>query len=828
MIFDYQNIDLPVKEVIPALQQKLSAHNTVILKAPPGAGKSTLLPLTLLNEDWCQGRKIFMLEPRRLAAKSIAERMAYFLGEPVGQTVGYRVRFDTRVGPDTKIEVLTEGILTRMLQSDNELPEAAMVIFDEFHERSLHADLAMALCRETQDVLRPDLKILVMSATLDMPQLQKGLKAPVIESAGRQYPVEVHYGEDADIHLLPDLAARKIVQVANQHDGDILVFLPGQGEIRQVEEQLKPLGGIFSVMPLYGQLPFRKQQAALFPDRNGKRKIVLATSIAETSLTIEGIGVVIDSGFARVAQFDPNTGLSRLTTIRLSHDAADQRAGRAGRLGPGVCYRMWSRATHERLLTHRVPEIEQADLCALMLDLAAWGMEDASSLFWVSPPPAGNLKQSREILRELEIIDDQGLTTHGKAVQRVPCHPRIAHMLIRAKEHDILPLATDLAAVLEERDPLPKEVGVDINLRIEGLRRFRKQDGKNRRFGTINKLSASYRKLFSINEQNGLVDMYEVGWLLANAYPERIACARPGNNAQFQLANGKIAMIGHRDELAHEAWLAVAHIDAREGMGKVFMASPLDPKDLINMLKKKRTVRWDHDEECVQACEELRIGSIVLKSTPLAEVEEEEVQQVLLEVLRREGGHMLNFSDDVKQWQARVMSCATWHPEEDWPEVSTEALLSTVDSWLSPYLQGVRKAKQLYKLDLMEVLQFSLSHEQQGMLERRCPMRIEVPSGSKIKLQYQQDGSSPVLAVRLQEVFGLHDTPKVNHGQQSVLMHLLSPGFKPVQITSDLQSFWANAYFEVKKDLKRRYPKHSWPDDPHEAIAISGVRRKKG
>ncbi|GJM62910.1 ATP-dependent helicase HrpB [Persicobacter diffluens] len=827
MSFSYQAIDLPVREVVPQVQEQLAQHNTLIVKAPPGAGKSTLLPLALMDEPWLEGKKIYMLEPRRLAARSIAYRMAELLGEKVGETVGYRVRFDSQVGPNTRIEILTEGILTRMIHSDNALEGVGMVIFDEFHERSLHADLAMAFCRESQQLIREDLRILVMSATLDMPQLAKGLSAPVVQSDGRQHPVDIHYGEEVDQRLMADLTARKVIQVANQHDGDLLVFLPGQGEIRQVEELLQPLRGAFRIMPLYGQLPIRQQQAALFPDKEGRRKVVLATSIAETSLTIEGISVVIDTGFGRVSQFDPNTGLSRLTTICISKDAADQRAGRAGRLGPGVCYRMWTRASQERLSEHRLPEIEQADLASMRLDLAAWGIEDVQEMFWLSPPPAGHLAQAEQTLEDLEVLVDGVVTDHGHQVHKLPCHPRIAHMLIRAEEHDLLPLASDLAALLEERDPLPKEAGTDINLRVEALRRFRKDSGKNRRFVHISKLADSYRRIFEVREDNGAVDMFETGWLLANAYPERIACARPGNNAQFQLANGKIAMIGHRDDLAHESWLAVAHIDAREGMGKIFMASPMDPKELASMVKEKETVKWDVEEGAIVANKELRIGSIILRSVPIPLDDEEMIATAILEAIPKHGQQMLDFSEEVQQLQARIGSLRQWNPDQSWPDYSTATLLTTADRWLSPYLKGIKKEHQLRKLNLKDILTHALEYEHQQELDSLAPERIEVPSGSKIKLDYQQDGSPAVLAVRLQEVFGLAETPKLNGGKNAVLMHLLSPGFKPVQITGDLKSFWENAYFEVKKDLKRRYPKHSWPEDPWTEEAVRGVKRKQ-
>ncbi|NME72127.1 ATP-dependent helicase HrpB [Flammeovirga aprica] len=828
MSLDFHQFNLPVAEVVPEVRAHLAKESTIILKAPPGAGKSTLVPLTLLEEEWLEGRKIFLLEPRRLAAKSIAQRMADMLGEKVGETVGYRVRFDVKVSERTRIEILTEGILTRMLQDDNALEDVGIVIFDEFHERSLHADLAMALCRECQQVLRDDLKVMVMSATLDMPQLSALLdNCPIVESEGRMFPVEKFYVGDTDRYLLPELMTKTIQNALKDHDGDILCFMPGQGEIMKCADLLHQHTKGIAIYPLFGQLPINKQRAAILPHPEEKRKVVLATSIAETSLTIEGVKIVIDSGFTRIQQFDPNSGLSRLETVMVSEDAADQRAGRAGRLGPGICYRMWSKTTHSRLEETREPEIEQADLTSLVLDLAQWGIIHPNELAWVTPPPAGHVAQAKDTLTQLEALEDEKITPHGKAIHRLPCHPRIAHMLLFAEENELLPLATDLAAIIEERDPLPKNSGADINTRITALRRSR-EGGKNPRFRQINKISEVYRKLFKSKEDNHSFDDFETGLLLAHAYPERIACAKPGNNAQFQLANGKIAAIGHRDDLADEAWLAVAHIDARDGMGKIFMASPLDPTDLAPMVREKEVVKWDTDEGGLIANKQLCIGNIILKSTPINNPDPSHLQQAILDAIKKEGKQLLPFKEkEVEQWQSRVLSLKKWNPKDKWPDVSTETLLYSASKWLSPYLDKIKKPADLMKLELQDILHHSLPWELQEQLDTLAPTKIKVPSGSNIKLKYLDNGQPPVLAVRLQECFGLEDTPMINNGKQSVVLHLLSPGFKPVQITSDLKSFWNNAYFEVKKDLKRRYPKHSWPDDPWTEEAVRGVKRKK-
>jgi ATP-dependent helicase HrpB len=824
--FDPFKIDLPITEVIDAVKLHLQNESTLIVNAPPGAGKSTLLPLALLDEKWIGVRKIIMLEPRRLAARSIAQRMSALIEEQVGNTIGYRVRFDTKVSGNTKIEVVTEGILTRMLQSDNELKDVALVIFDEFHERSIHADVALALCREAQQVLRPDLKIMVMSATLDMPQLEMLLQAKSIISKGRQYPVEVHYQGDIDLMMLPELTARAIIQATKKHKGDVLAFFPGEGEIRKCEAILKQQLSSFSIHPLYGQLPFKAQQAAIYPSQSGKRKVVLATSIAETSLTIEGITIVVDTGYGRTSEFDPKSGLSRLATIQITKDAADQRAGRAGRLSPGVCYRLWSLPTHERLEEHRIPEIAKADLTSLMLDMSKWGVTNIESLSWMTKPPAHAVYKAKESLNDLGAIESGKITEHGKEMHKLPCHPRIAHMLIEANKFELVELACDIAALIEERDPLGREEGTDINTRIDQLRKLRREDRLNHQFSRIEKVSESYRRLFEVDADDTIVDPYETGLVLTFAYPERIACARPGNNAQFQLANGRIAIIGHKDDLAAEPWLAVANLDARDGMGKIFLASPLNPKDLAPLVKDLEITRWDTKKGGLIASKELRIGNIILRSQPLPNPDPTKITEALVEVIAKEGLHLLNFDEDFLQWQQRVLSVKKWNPSQDWPDLHIDTLLETNSLWLAPYLTNVSRNEDLKKLNLREILNSQLSYDQQLLLDKLAPRKLKVPSGSEIKLEYFVDSKPPSLSVRLQEVFGMLETPLINDGTVKVTMQLLSPGFKPVQITSDLGSFWTNGYFEVRKELKRRYPKHEWPEKPLEAEAISGVRRK--
>ncbi|MGV3502971.1 MAG: ATP-dependent helicase HrpB [Adhaeribacter sp.] len=810
MPFNPFHIDLPVTEIIPAVREHLAARNTLIVNAPPGAGKSTLLPLAVFEEAWLAGKKILMLEPRRLAAKTIADRMADLLGETVGQTVGYRIRFETRIGEDTRIEVVTEGILTRMIHSDNALTGVGLVIFDEFHERSIHADVAMALCREAQQTLRPDLRIMVMSATLDMPQLTSLLQAPVAQSMGRQYPVEVIYTGELDEVLLPEMTARTVKQALREREGDVLVFLPGEGDIKKVEGLLRrELRGI-AIHPLFGKLPPGKQYAAIMPDRSGKRKVVLATSIAETSLTIEGVTVVVDTGFGKTSRFDPNSGLSRLETVRISKDAADQRAGRAGRLSPGTCYRLWTRAAHEHLQPHRTPEILEADLAPLVLDMAQWGIVDVRQLTWLSPPPQGALSQANDTLHQLNALEHGRITEHGRSMHALPTHPRIAHMLLKAREEEQLALATDIAAILEERDPLPREAGIDLNLRIEALRRYRREKGQGKRLGKIEKIASSYRRLFDTQADNEAFDPYETGVLLAYCYPERIAYARPGNNAQFQLANGKYAQAHHKDSLAHDPWLAIANLDARQGLGKIFLAAPLNPRDLAPLVKQEEVIRWDTSDGELTASRDLRIGSIVLQSRPLPPPDERHLVGAICEAVKKEGEELLNFTEQVRQWQLRVLSLRRWRPQEGWPEVSTPTLLMTNYEWLRPHLAGVETPEDLRAIHLLPILEKQLDAAKKARLEELAPASLALPDGRSLALQYLPQGAPPRLEVRLQDVLTWPDNPRIDAGEMAVELQLLRPDGKPLQLVADLKGFWEQNYPALQPKLALQFPQVNW------------------
>ncbi|MBX2970534.1 MAG: ATP-dependent helicase HrpB [Cyclobacteriaceae bacterium] len=817
----------PVQEILPELKERLTANNRLILQAPPGAGKSTIVPLALMDELWLQGKKIIMLEPRRLAARSVAMRMASLLEEEIGKRVGYRVRFENKVSNQTRIEVVTEGILTRMIQRDNALEDVGLVIFDEFHERSLQADLALALVLQAQQVLRNDLRLLIMSATLDEKGLSEKLRAPVVSSQGKQYPVAVRYlGDNKDVHVSIHVA-KAIKRAWAEEDGDVLAFLPGAGEIKRTVELLEQENISALLFPLYGDLPFKKQQEAILPDPQGKRKIVLATSIAETSLTIEGIRMVIDSGLSRVPKFDPRSGLTRLETVRVTQDAADQRTGRAGRLASGVCYRLWSEATQRNLQANRKPEILEADLSSLVLELAAWGVSDVNSLTWITSPPIGAVSQAKELLTILGALDEDRVTKHGKAMAELPTHPRIAHMLVSNVASS---LAADVAALLEERDPLNTSGSADLTLRLEVLRKWRNREyvhADRNVLERIERLAQSWRKVFSVPAENELVSDYEVGKLLALAYPDRIAKRVEKHNERYKLVNGRIAKLPSHDPLMHAEWLVVAQLDAGTGEGKIFLAAPIHTEDLISIATPVQEVRWNKERGAVEGVEELKIGNLVLSRSKLSSFTDEKRIEILCTAIQEEGMGVFDFSETVRDLQARVGSLRVWRQNEDWPDLSDVYLLHHVHDWIPPFLQHVNSFIELQKLDWYSVLISQIPWDMQRKLDELAPSRLEVPSGSMIKIQYFNDGRTPVMEVRLQECFGMLETPTVNEGRVKILMHLLSPGYKPVQVTQDLKSFWGTTYHEVKKELKRRYPKHAWPDDPWTAKAVRGVVRRK-
>lgn len=821
--------ELPVLSVLPALQKSLKTSNTVILQAPPGAGKSTVLPLYLMKDPSLSGKKILMLEPRRLAAKAVAGRLSFLLNEETGNSVGYRVRFETRVSSVTRLEVLTEGILTRMLQQENALDEVGLVIFDEFHERSLQADLALVLCREIQQVLREDLKILVMSATLNADELSAALGNPsVILSEGRQYPVEKVY-VPIDRNQLLHLQIFQVIRKAlKENDGDILVFLPGAGEIEQMAAMVREQFHEYRVHPLYGDLPGQSQQQAILPDPSGLRKIVLATSIAETSLTIQGVKVVVDSGLARVPSFDPRTGLTKLKTVQVTKDAADQRAGRAGRTSPGICYRLWSENAHQHLVPHRQPEILDADLSHLVLELANWGIGDPYSLSWITKPPLAAVNQAKGLLRQLEALEENRITARGKEMLGLPTHPRIAHMFIVAREKGLLYLASDLAALLEEKDIFHREATASIQDRLEVLRSWRAGKKVAANFSALeraDRLASQWRKILKVIPEPGYVNHDDIGILVASVYPERVA-KKVGEEGIYRLANGRTAKLKENDSLLVEEWLAIAHMDAGAGQGKIFLASPLNFKAYSPELTENNVVTWDENKGILLARKERRLGELLVETAPLEKVPEDKVIQVLSGVVRKDGRKLLNWNESVSALQARILSMKKWRKDESWPDVSTDNLLSDPATWLELYLPKIRKKEDFQKLDLTNIIKGFLDWSFLNRLNELAPQEIKVPSGSSIVLDYSAEGEPPVLAVRLQEMFGLVETPAVNEGRSCVLLHLLSPGYKPVQVTQDLKSFWKNTYPEVRKQLRMRYPKHHWPEDPWTAEAVRGVKRR--
>jgi len=832
---------LPIDEALPELRQSLAAHPAVVLQAPPGAGKTTHVPLALLNEPWLAGRSILMLEPRRLAARAACARMAQLLGEAAGQTVGYRIRFDSKVSAQTRIEVLTEGILTRRLQTDPELKNVGLVIFDEFHERHLHADLALALCHDSQKALREDLKILVMSATLDGAAVSKLLNdAPIVTSHGRSYPVDIRYLPRDPDSPLPQTVCNSVLDALEQHEGDVLVFLPGAWEIRRTQELLQArVGSRAELFPLYGDLPWEAQDRAIQPSA-GRRKIVLATPIAETSLTIEGVRVVVDGGFARAPQFDPGSGLSRLTTVRISRASSEQRAGRAGRLAPGVCYRLWSETTQRGLVPQSLPEIRGADLAPLALELAAWGVRDARTLSWLDPPPEAAFNQARELLVELDAVDAEGRVTEtGRAMTRLPLHPRLSHMLFAAQQLGQGALACDIAALLSERDILIGEArrSADFVQRVEALQAFR----KNGRTGAqshqadanactrVNQAAQPFQRLLSSAKAAPAMDVQQTGLLLALAYPDRVALTRVPGETRYLLASGRGARLHESEMRLRQPCIVAASLDAGETEGLIYSAAPLDMDSLREHLaahiRMEDVVRWDVPQQVVIARREERFGALVLDSKSLTKADPEKIRAAMLEGIRRLGIEALPWTREAREWQTRVLSLRQWLPDEDWPDVSDAVLGETLAEWLGPYLDGMSRRDHLARLDLLSILKARLDWDLGRRLEVGAPTHLEVPSGSHLRLEYIP-GESPVLRVKLQEMFGLADTPRVAWGKIPVTLHLLSPAQRPIQVTQDLRGFWERTYPEVKKELKGKYPKHPWPDDPWTATPTRRAKRR--
>ncbi|QKF49977.1 ATP-dependent helicase HrpB [Pseudomonas graminis] len=840
---------LPIDAVLPALRQALADRDEAVLEAPPGAGKTTRVPLALLGESWLAGQTILMLEPRRLAARAAAERLASELGEGVGETVGYRIRLDSKVGPNTRIEVVTEGILTRRLQEDPSLEGVGLLIFDEFHERSLDADLALALSLNGRALFRDEqpLKILLMSATLEGTRLSSLLNdAPVISSEGRMFPVSMQWGRPFQPgEFIEPRVVQTVLDALGTESGSVLVFLPGQAEIRRVNQQLADAIGDRSdvlLCPLHGELDLNAQRAAIEPAPKGKRKVVLATNIAETSLTIDGVRVVIDAGLARVPRFDPGSGMTRLDTQRISRASATQRAGRAGRLEPGVCYRLWSEAQHDQLAAYGAAEILQADLVGLALQLARWGVEP-TQLTWLDLPPAAAYSQAQDLLARLGALtrkpgEDWKLTPHGQSMAEVPAHPRIAHLLLRGHELGLGALACDVAALLGERDIL-RGAGADLHSRLTllaGSERAAKgsQGGVQR----ARQLSRQYRGYLRGAARKPVVDPDHPRWLgalLALAYPDRVAQQRRAGGAEYRLANGRAALFAEPDALMKQPWLVVADLGSRQGQReeRIYLAAEFDP-DLFDSVLAEQVAAfdqldWNEREGVFRAERQRKAGELIISREPLTGLDDSARGQALLALVRRKGLELLPWTPELRQWQARVgllrqMDLQT-QSESEWPDVSNDTLLETLDHWLLPYLGKVTRLSHFGNLDLSSILHNLLPWPLPQRLEELAPHHLTVPSGSSVRLDYSE--APPILAVRLQELFGLADTPRIANGRQIVKLHLLSPARRPVQVTQDLANFWRSTYAEVKKDLKGRYPKHYWPDDPLIAEPTSRVKPRK-
>jgi ATP-dependent helicase HrpB len=842
-------ISLPIDAVLPDLRQALSERHEAVLEAPPGAGKTSRVPLALLEESWLAGQTILMLEPRRLAARAAAERLASELGEKVGETVGYRIRLESRVGPKTRIEVVTEGILTRRLQDDPALEGVGLLIFDEFHERSLDADLALALSLNGRELFRDDqpLKILLMSATLEGERLSSLLgDAPVVRSDGRMFPVQMQWGRPFQPgEFIEPRVVQTVLDAINDQSGSLLVFLPGQAEIRRVNQQLADaLGNRSDILlcPLHGDLDLNAQRAAIEPAPKGTRKVVLATNIAETSLTIDGVRVVIDAGLARVPRFDPGSGMTRLDTQRISRASATQRAGRAGRLEPGVCYRLWSEAQHEQLAAYGAAEILQADLAGLGLQLARWGVTPAQ-LVWLDVPPAAAYAQSQDLLVRLGALsrapgNDYKLTAHGQAMAELPAHPRIGHLLLRGQALGLGSLACDVAALLGERDIL-RGGGADLHSRLsllEGTERAARgaQGGVQR----AKQLSRQYRGYLRGVMSEPVSDPDHPRWLgalLALAYPDRVAQQRKPGGAEYRLANGRAALFAEVDALMKQPWLVIADLGSRQGQReeRIYLAAEFDPALFDSVLAEQVTqldqLDWDEREGVFRAERQRKVGELILSREPLTGLDESAKGQALLALVRRKGLELLPWTPELRQWQARVGLLRTLdlqHKDSsEWPDVSNAGLLDRLESWLLPYLGKVSRLSHFSNLDMSSILHNLLPWPLPQRLDELAPHHLSVPSGSSVRLDYSEH--PPILAVRLQELFGLADTPRIANGRQVVKLHLLSPARRPVQVTQDLANFWRSTYAEVKKDLKGRYPKHYWPDDPLIAEPTARIKPRK-
>jgi len=821
---------LPITQVIPEVKEKLQNHNRLILQAPPGAGKTTALPLALLNEPWLEGKTIIMLEPRRLAVRMSAQRMAEMLGEKVGERVGYQIKMDSQYSKQTKILIVTEGILTRKLQADPGLEDVALIIFDEYHERSLHADLSLALSLESQSVLREDLKLLIMSATLNTTALSQMLDAPLVTSEGRAYPVERHYldptTQQPTTKELPSYIAKRIRKCLAEEEGNILVFLAGVRQIKEVEKYLleAKLKEVY-IATLYGNLSKTEQDKAIKAPPKNTRKVVLSTNIAQTSLTIEGIKVVIDSGQQNLSVFSPFSGMNTLERRHISEDSAIQRAGRAGRLSAGKAYHIWHKS--KILQKHDTPELLLADLTLLVLELALWGTDDVSDLQWLDTPPSTAISHAKALLAQLGALDEQGIITpHGKAMSQYGIHPRLSHMMLKAKMLNLAYEASLLATLLTEKDIYTRpHREVDIAERVEDLHALSQGhivNNINTKHGRY--ILANAKRLEPV--QKATIDKNMLGVLLAYAYPERIAKARGTREHTYLLTNGKGARLHTDEALAQSRYIVIADLDAKATHASIYKAIALEEADIFTYLKEQitqeQTVEWNEEKQRVEVREVEKIGAILLKERAIKATDNEEVTDLLIEELEEIGLDAFNWSKEAVALRQRVNFLN--HYDVGLPDFSDEYLLTHMEKWLAPYLTGMSSLREVKSLDLYNILRGRLSYEQTQTLETLAPAKIKVASGSNIAIDYAHP-TQPILAVRLQEMFGTVQTPSILNGKVPLMLHLLSPAKRPMQMTLDLSSFWANTYDEVKKELRGKYKKHYWPDDPLVAEATARVKK---